>query len=255
MGLAIVILMVRPVLADDFVAADKSIAKLLRENTSLSDLFADIEIKPIGNDKAFVFFKKESMRYAIVAVPDKLNIDMTRVAEQLCRAKLMTPEADQVEQNLTEKTKDNILITAVLQIWQSSGQIKNAKTTTQKLHDQGNIVSICKARDSDITVTFTSIDKDILLRGEMMIARQLYKNNAYDELINRMKKYLDDSYIPEAKAYMSLAFLKQKDYEQAFVIDEAFDREALTDPWLKDEYEKVFDQSINDYFIISLEDN
>jgi hypothetical protein len=96
-GLAIILVIVRPVAASDANSAQAVIRTLINDNAALATLFADSIIELAGHDKAYVFAEKDATRYAVIAVPIKSNIDMTQIAEPLCRSRLMTPEAIEVK--------------------------------------------------------------------------------------------------------------------------------------------------------------
>ena len=253
--LAVMMLIARPVTANESQAAQAVMKNLIADNDLLATLFADQNIEPIGNDKAYVFSERDTVRYVVLVAALKSNIEMTLIAEPLCRSRLMTPEAMQIRQQISEKTSDSRLIDTILHIWQNSGQISHVNMNTQILPDEGMLVSICKARASDIQVNVTDIDDQLLQQAEIMIARQLYEYAAYDALIKRMQtgsEYLGDA---ETKAFHGLALLKMAEYEAAFRLDEEFDNAMLSDPWLKAEYESVFAKAIDAYFTLSLEKN
>ena len=254
-GLAVILLMVRPVAASDISSADKAISNVIADNDGLAQLFSGQMIAPIGQDKAFIFVEKDAIRYAIIAVPSKTQIDMSQAAEQLCRSRLMTPEADQIRMSLIAKTDDDRLIKAVLSIWQNSGHIKDAQTTTYKRPDQEMIISICKAASANISVAFNDLNPAILARAEMMIARQLYDNAAYDILQLRMQNYINENNSSAAKAYLALTYLNQKQYDEAFALDEGINQSAIADQWLEAEYQARLDDAIDAYFKASLESN
>ena len=254
-GLAIILLMVRPIAASDITSAKTAITNLIADNDGLAMLFAEQTIAPIGQDKAYIFVEKDAIRYAIIAVPIKTQINMSQAAEQLCRSRLMTPEAEQVRMSLIAKTDDNRLIKTVLSMWQSSGQVKDAQTTTYKRPDDGAIISICKAASDNISIDFYDVSPAILARAEMMIARQLYDNAAYDNLQSRMQNYINENYTSDAKAYLALAYIKQKQYDEAFALDEELDHSAILDQWLQAEYQARLDQAIDAYFTTSLKSN
>ena len=253
--LAVMMLIARPVTANESQAAQAVMKNLIADNDMLATLFADQNIEPIGNDKAYVFSERDTVRYVVLVAALKSNIDMTLIAEPLCRSRLMTPEAMQIRQQIYEKTSDSRLIDTILHIWQNSGQISHVNMNTQILPDYGMVVSICKARASDIQVNVTDIDDQLLQQAEIMIARQLYEYAAYDALIKRMQtgsEYLGDA---ETKAFHGLALLNMTAYEDAFRLDEEFDSAVLSDPWLKAEYEAVFAKAIDAYFTLSLQKN
>ncbi len=253
--LAVMMLIARTVAANDNHTAQAVITNLIADNDMLATLFADKKIELIGNDRAYVFAEKDTMRYVVLVAAMKSNIDMTQIAEPLCRSRLMTPEAIQVRKQLSTKTSDNHLINTILRIWQNSGQVSHVKMNTQMLADEEMVVSICKARASDIQVSFKDIDDKYLKQAEMVIARQLYDLADYDALIKRMQtdvEYLDEA---ETKAFRGLALLKMAEYEAAFLLDEEFDNAMLSDTWLKAEYQSVFAQAIDTYFTLSLENN
>jgi hypothetical protein len=79
------------------------------------------------------FAEKDATRYAVIAVPVKSNIDMTQIAEPLCRSRLMTPEAIEIKKSLYATTDDNRLIKTVLNIWQNAGQVERVKMNTRIL--------------------------------------------------------------------------------------------------------------------------
>jgi hypothetical protein len=254
-GLAIMLVIVRPVVASDANFAQAVIKAFMDDNVALATLFADSIIEPAGHDKAYVFTEKDATRYAVIAVPVKSNIDMTQLAETLCRSRLMTPEAIEIKKSLYATTDDNRLIKTVLNIWQNAGQVERVKMNTRILLDAGMVLSICKAASEDIRVSFTSIDETLLHQAEMIIARQLYDQAAYREVMTRMNAYIQRNNAPEAKAFLGLAMLKQAEYELAFMLDEQFDSSGLSDPWLETEYQSVFAESVDIYFTSALANN
>jgi hypothetical protein len=254
-GLAIMLVIVRPVTASDANSAQAVIKAFMDDNVALATLFADSIIEPAGHDKAYVFAEKDATRYAVIAVPVKSNIDMTQIAEPLCRSRLMTPEAIEIKKSLYATTDDNRLIKTVLNIWQNAGQVERVKMNTRILSDAGMVLSICKAASEDIRVSFTSIDETLLHQAEMIIARQLYDQAAYREVMTRMNAYIQRNNAPEAKAFLGLAMLKQAEYELAFMLDEQFDSSGLSDPWLETEYQSVFAESVDIYFTSALANN
>lgn len=254
-GLAIILVIVRPVAASDANSAQAVIKAFMDDNVALATLFADSIIEPAGHDKAYVFAEKDATRYAVIAVPVKSNIDMTQLAEPLCRSRLMTPEAIEIKKSLYATTDDNRLIKTVLNIWQNAGQVERVKMNTRILLDAGMVLSICKAASEDIRVSFTSIDETLLHQAEMIIARQLYDQAAYREVMTRMNAYIQRNNAPEAKAFLGLAMLKQAEYELAFMLDEQFDSSGLSDPWLETEYQSVFAESVDIYFTSALANN
>ena len=254
-GLAIILVIVRPVAASDANSAKAVIKAFMDDNVALATLFADSIIEPAGHDKAYVFAEKDATRYAVIAVPVKSNIDMTQIAEPLCRSRLMTPEAIEIKKSLYATTDDNRLIKTVLNIWQNAGQVERVKMNTRILSDAGMVLSICKAASDDIRVSFTSIDETLLHQAEMIIARQLYDQAAYYEVMMRMNAYIQRNNAPEAKAFLGLAMLKQAEYELAFMLDEQFDSSGLSDPWLETEYQSVFAESVDIYFTSALANN
>lgn len=180
---------------------------------------------------------------------------MTQIAEPLCRSRLMTPEAIEIKKSLYATTDDNLLIKTVLNIWQNAGQVERVKMNTRILSDTGMVLSICKAASDDIHVSFTSIDETLLHQAEMIIARQLYDQAAYRDVMTRMNAYIQRNNAPEAKAFLVLAMLKQAEYELAFMLDEQFDSSALSDPWLEAEYQSVFAEAVDIYFTSALVNN
>jgi hypothetical protein len=254
-GLAIMLVIVRPVTASDANSAQAVIKAFMDDNVALATLFADSIIEPAGHDKAYVFAEKDATRYAVIAVPVKSNIDMTQIAEPLCRSRLMTPEAIEIKKSLYATTDDNRLIKTVLNIWQNAGQVERVKMNTRILSDAGMVLSICKAASEDIRVSFTSIDETLLHQAEMIIARQLYDQAAYREVMTRMNAYIQRNNAPEAKAFLGLAMLKQAEYELAFMLDEQFDSSGLSDPWLETEYQSVFAEAVDTYFTSALANN
>lgn len=254
-GLAIMLVIVRPVTASDANSAQAVIKAFMDDNVALATLFADSIIELAGHDKAYVFAEKDATRYAVIAVPVKSNIDMTQIAEPLCRSRLMTPEAIEIKKSLYATTDDNRLIKTVLNIWQNAGQVERVKMNTRILSDAGMVLSICKAASDDIRVSFTSIDETLLHQAEMIIARQLYDQAAYREVMTRMNAYIQRNNAPEAKAFLGLAMLKQAEYELAFMLDEQFDSSGLSDPWLETEYQSVFAESVDIYFTSALANN
>jgi hypothetical protein len=254
-GLAIILVIVRPVAASDANSAKAVIKAFMDDNVALATLFADSIIEPAGHDKAYVFAEKDATRYAVIAVPVKSNIDMTQIAEPLCRSRLMTPEAIEIKKSLYATTDDNRLIKTVLNIWQNAGQVERVKMNTRILSDAGMVLSICKAASDDIRVSFTSIDETLLHQAEMIIARQLYDQAAYREVMTRMNAYIQRNNAPEAKAFLGLAMLKQAEYELAFMLDEQFDSSGLSDPWLETEYQSVFAEAVDTYFTSALANN
>jgi hypothetical protein len=254
-GLAIILVIVRPVAASDANSAQAVIKAFMDDNVALATLFADSIIEPAGHDKAYVFAEKDATRYAVIAVPVKSNIDMTQLAEPLCRSRLMTPEAIEIKKSLYATTDDNRLIKTVLNIWQNAGQVERVKMNTRILSDAGMVLSVCKAASDDIRVSFTSIDETLLHQAEMIIARQLYDQAAYREVMTRMNAYIQRNNAPEAKAFLGLAMLKQAEYELAFMLDEQFDSSGLSDPWLETEYQSVFAESVDIYFTSALANN
>ena len=254
-GLAIILVIVRPVAASDANSAQAVIKAFMDDNVALATLFADSIIEPAGHDKAYVFAEKDATRYAVIAVPVKSNIDMTQLAETLCRSRLMTPEAIEIKKSLYATTDDNRLIKTVLNIWQNAGQVERVKMNTRILLDAGMVLSICKAASEDIRVSFKSIDETLLHQAEMIIARQLYDQAAYREVMTRMNAYIQRNNAPEAKAFLGLAMLKQAEYELAFMLDEQFDSSGLSDPWLETEYQSVFAESVDIYFTSALANN
>jgi hypothetical protein len=254
-GLAIMLVIVRPVTASDANSAQAVIKAFMDDNVALATLFADSIIEPAGHDKAYVFAEKDATRYAVIAVPVKSNIDMTQIAEPLCRSRLMTPEAIEIKKSLYATTDDNRLIKTVLNIWQNAGQVERVKMNTRILLDAGMVLSICKAASEDIRVSFTSIDETLLHQAEMIIARQLYDQAAYREVMTRMNAYIQRNNAPEAKAFLGLAMLKQAEYELAFMLDEQFDSSGLSDPWLETEYQSVFAEAVDTYFTSALANN
>jgi hypothetical protein len=254
-GLAIILVIVRPVAASDANSAQAVIKVFMDDNVALATLFADSIIEPAGHDKAYVFAEKDATRYAVIAVPVKSNIDMTQLAEPLCRSRLMTPEAIEIKKSLYATTDDNRLIKTVLNIWQNAGQVERVKMNTRILSDAGMVLSVCKAASDDIRVSFTSIDETLLHQAEMIIARQLYDQAAYREVMTRMNAYIQRNNAPEAKAFLGLAMLKQAEYELAFMLDEQFDSSGLSDPWLETEYQSVFAESVDIYFTSALANN
>jgi hypothetical protein len=254
-GLAIILVIVRPVAASDANSAKAVIKAFMDDNVALATLFADSIIEPAGHDKAYVFAEKDATRYAVIAVPVKSNIDMTQIAEPLCRSRLMTPEAIEIKKSVYATTDDNRLIKTVLNIWQNAGQVERVKMNTRILSDAGMVLSICKAASDDIRVSFTSIDETLLHQAEMIIARQLYDQAAYYEVMMRMNAYIQRNNAPEAKAFLGLAMLKQAEYELAFMLDEQFDSSGLSDPWLETEYQSVFAESVDIYFTSALANN
>ena len=254
-GLAIMLVIVRPVAASDANSAQAVIKAFMDDNVALATLFADSIIEPAGHDKAYVFAEKDATRYAVIAVPVKSNIDMTQLAEPLCRSRLMTPEAIEIKKSLYATTDDNRLIKTVLNIWQNAGQVERVKMNTRILLDAGMVLSICKAASEDIRVSFKSIDETLLHQAEMIIARQLYDQAAYREVMTRMNAYIQRNNAPEAKAFLGLAMLKQAEYELAFMLDEQFDSSGLSDPWLETEYQSVFAESVDIYFTSALANN
>jgi hypothetical protein len=254
-GLAIILVIVRPVAASDANSAQAVIKAFMDDNVALATLFADSIIEPAGHDKAYVFAEKDATRYAVIAVPVKSNIDMTQLAEPLCRSRLMTPEAIEIKKSLYATTDDNRLIKTVLNIWQNAGQVERVKMNTRILLDAGMVLSICKAASEDIRVSFKSIDETLLHQAEMIIARQLYDQAAYREVMTRMNAYIQRNNAPEAKAFLGLAMLKQAEYELAFMLDEQFDSSGLSDPWLETEYQSVFAEAVDTYFTSALANN
>lgn len=254
-GLAIILVIVRPVAASDANSAQAVIKAFMDDNVALATLFADSIIELAGHDKAYVFAEKDATRYAVIAVPVKSNIDMTQLAEPLCRSRLMTPEAIEIKKSLYATTDDNRLIKTVLNIWQNAGQVERVKMNTRILSDAGMVLSVCKAASDDIRVSFTSIDETLLHQAEMIIARQLYDQAAYREVMTRMNAYIQRNNAPEAKAFLGLAMLKQAEYELAFMLDEQFDSSGLSDPWLETEYQSVFAESVDIYFTSALANN
>jgi hypothetical protein len=254
-GLAIMLVIVRPVTASDANSAQAVIKAFMDDNVALATLFADSIIEPAGHDKAYVFAEKDATRYAVIAVPVKSNIDMTQIAEPLCRSRLMTPEAIEIKKSLYATTDDNRLIKTVLNIWQNAGQVERVKMNTRILSDAGMVLSVCKAASDDIRVSFTSIDETLLHQAEMIIARQLYDQAAYREVMTRMNAYIQRNNAPEAKAFLGLAMLKQAEYELAFMLDEQFDSSGLSDPWLETEYQSVFAEAVDTYFTSALANN
>jgi hypothetical protein len=254
-GLAIILVIVRPVAASDANSAKAVIKAFMDDNVALATLFADSIIEPAGHDKAYVFAEKDATRYAVIAVPVKSNIDMTQIAEPLCRSRLMTPEAIEIKKSVYATTDDNRLIKTVLNIWQNAGQVERVKMNTRILSDAGMVLSICKAASDDIRVSFTSIDETLLHQAEMIIARQLYDQAAYYEVMMRMNAYIQRNNAPEAKAFLGLAMLKQAEYELAFMLDEQFDSSGLSDPWLETEYQSVFAEAVDTYFTSALANN
>ena len=254
-GLAIMLVIVRPVTASDANSAQAVIKAFMDDNVALATLFADSIIEPAGHDKAYVFAEKDATRYAVITVPIKSNIDMTQIAEPLCRSRLMTPEAIEIKKSLYATTDDNLLIKTVLNIWQNAGQVERVKMNTRILSDAGMVLSICKAASDDIRVSFTSIDETLLHQAEMIIARQLYDQAAYREVMTRMNAYIQRNNAPEAKAFLGLAMLKQAEYELAFMLDEQFDSSGLSDPWLETEYQSVFAEAVDTYFTSALANN
>lgn len=254
-GLAIILVIVRPVAASDANSAKAVIKAFMDDNVALATLFADSIIEPAGHDKAYVFAEKDATRYAVIAVPVKSNIDMTQIAEPLCRSRLMTPEAIEIKKSVYATTDDNRLIKTVLNIWQNAGQVERVKMNTRILSDAGMVLSICKAASDDIRVSFTSIDETLLHQAEMIIARQLYDQAAYYEVMTRMNAYIQRNNAPEAKAFLGLAMLKQAEYELAFMLDEQFDSSGLSDPWLETEYQSVFAEAVDTYFTSALANN
>ena len=254
-GLAIILVIVRPVAASDANSAKAFIKAFMDDNVALATLFSDSIIEPAGHDKAYVFAEKDATRYAVIAVPVKSNIDMTQIAEPLCRSRLMTPEAIEIKKSVYATTDDNRLIKTVLNIWQNAGQVERVKMNTRILSDAGMVLSICKAALDDIRVSFTSIDETLLHQAEMIIARQLYDQAAYYEVMMRMNAYIQRNNAPEAKAFLGLAMLKQAEYELAFMLDEQFDSSGLSDPWLETEYQSVFAEAVDTYFTSALANN
>jgi hypothetical protein len=254
-GLAIILVIVRPVAASDANSAKAVIKAFMDDNVALATLFADSIIELAGHDKAYVFAEKDATRYAVIAVPVKSNIDMTQIAEPLCRSRLMTPEAIEIKKSVYATTDDNRLIKTVLNIWQNAGQVERVKMNTRILSDAGMVLSICKAASDDIRVSFTSIDETLLHQAEMIIARQLYDQAAYYEVMTRMNAYIQRNNAPEAKAFLGLAMLKQAEYELAFMLDEQFDSSGLSDPWLETEYQSVFAEAVDTYFTSALANN
>jgi hypothetical protein len=167
----------------------------------------------------------------------------------------MTPEAIEIKKSLYATTDDNRLIKTVLNIWQNAGQVERVKMNTRILLDAGMVLSICKAASEDIRVSFTSIDETLLHQAEMIIARQLYDQAAYREVMTRMNAYIQRNNAPEAKAFLGLAMLKQAEYELAFMLDEQFDSSGLSDPWLETEYQSVFAEAVDTYFTSALANN
>ena len=254
-GLAIILVIVRPVAASDANSAKAVIKAFMDDNVALATLFADSIIEPAGHDKAYVFAEKDATRYAVIAVSVKSNIDMTQIAEPLCRSRLMTPEAIEIKKSVYATTDDNRLIKTVLNIWQNAGQVERVKMNTRILLDAGMVLSICKAASDDIRVSFTSIDETLLHQAEMIIARQLYDQAAYSEVMTRMNAYIQRNNAPEANAFLGLAMLKQAEYELAFMLDEQFDSSGLSDPWLETEYQSVFAEAVDTYFTSALANN
>lgn len=70
-----------------------------------------------------------------------------------------------------------------------------------------------------------------------------------------MQNYINENYTSDAKAYLALAYIKQKQYDEAFALDEELDHSAILDQWLQAEYQARLDQAIDAYFTTSLKSN
>jgi len=231
------------------------IADVIARHDSLSGLFAKAEINTIGVNKASVFASNAATRYALVVIPLRDGVKAKEISEPFCRSRLMTPEAAVMTADLYHKTNDDMVISVLVALWQSQGAINGSEAFTSIYDEEGFAMTLCKVEDSGVTTGFVEVDNDLLTQAELIIARRLYEAGDADLLQQRMEHFYSENQLPDAAAYLAIAFWLKGEYEAGFTLDEVLGEANFSDTWLKQQYEMRFDEAVEKYFSAALKDS
>ncbi len=231
------------------------IADMIADHDRLSELFSKAKITTFGANKASVFALNGTTRYALAVIPLREGIKANAISEPFCRSRLMTPEAAAMTANLYAKTNDDMVISVLLTLWQSQGELISAEATTSIFGAEGYAMTLCKVEDNGVTTGFVEVDGELLTQAELIIARRLYEAGDADLLQHRMQTFYSETQQPDAGAYLAMASWLKGDYEAGFAIDETLSHDTLSDPWLKQEYDLQFNEAIEKYFSAALNDS
>ena len=116
-------------------------------------------------------------------------------------------------------------------------------------------MTLCKVEDSGVTTGFVEVDNDLLTQAELIIARRLYEAGDADLLQQRMEHFYSENQLPDAAAYLAIAFWLKGEYEAGFTLDEMLGEVNFSDTWLKQQYEMRFDEAVEKYFSAALKDS
>ena len=232
--------------------ATEILSNFRQTDEQIGTLFRDVPLVADMGGKASMFVRKDSIRYAFVSFPVRGSLRPERIGEPYCRSRLLTPERELYEAELSEKVTDTLVSTHLFKLWRSQGRMESAKVTTSKLPDAGHAVSLCRVQDADVTGTSVNLTASDIRSARIAVADATFTSGQFKAASRRYRDLYSDAGDANLLMKEVISLLESGDLETGFARDEVLQSylEDIEDPDLLERYENAMSKAVIAYMSV-----
>ncbi len=232
--------------------ATEILSNFRQTDEQIGTLFRDAPLVADMGGRASMFVRKDSTRYAFVSFPVRGGLRPERIGEPYCRSRLLTPERELYEAELSEKVTDTLVSTHLFKLWRSQGRIESAKVTTSKLPDARHAISLCRVQDADVTGTSVTLTASDIRSARIAVADATFTSGQFKAAARRYRDLYSDAGDANLLMKEVISLLESGDLDTGFAREEVLQPylEDIEDPDLLERYENAMSKAIIAYLSV-----